>query len=181
MRQGERLGGSRVRKDDARIEAYATVDETNAVIGVARAAEPPPEVDALLALVQADLFVVGAELARDSEPTAESSTRLIDHADVRRLEQAIDAAQDKLPKLTGFVLPTGGRAAAALHQARTVCRRAERRVVAARAEHEARSEPVVYLNRLGDLLYVLALRCNQLQGVPEEPISGGSGGPARED
>jgi cob(I)alamin adenosyltransferase len=163
------LGGARVRKDDARVEAYGTVDETSALIGVARAAGPPPQVDEILASVQRDLIVLGAELACAGGADHLSGLAPVGEANIIRLEEAIDAAESELAPVTGFVLPAGTQAAAALHQARTVCRRAERRVVSAAQTHASRAEVLVYLNRLSDLLYVLARRCNHAAGLEEKP------------
>jgi cob(I)alamin adenosyltransferase len=162
------LGGTRVSKDDTRVDAYGTVDETNALIGVARAADPPAEVARTLKNVQQDLFAIGAELASGPAELEALRPKLVSAEDVRRLEQAIDALEQQLPTQTGFILPAGCSAAAALHQARTVCRRAERRTVAAGRHVAIRAELLVYLNRLGDLLHLLARRCNQAAGVPED-------------
>ena len=162
------LGGARVRKDDARIEACGAVDEVNAVIGLARAADPPTEVARILETVQRDLLALGAELATPPEQVESLGSTPIRAADVNRLEQAMDALERELPQPTGFVLPAGCRAAATLHQARTVCRRAERRVVGASQHHAIRADVLVYLNRLSDLLYLLARRSNLAAGTPEE-------------
>ncbi len=159
------FGGGRVRKDDARVESYGTVDELNAVIGVARAIGLGTLSEDVLGRVQIDLFALGAELA--CVPGKEEKlpmTRLV-AADAERLEQAIDAAEVGLPALTNFVLPGGSQQAAALHLARTVCRRAERGIIAL----DARSEITIYLNRLSDLLFVLARRENHDRKVADVP------------
>jgi cob(I)alamin adenosyltransferase len=163
------FGGARVGKDDPRVEAYGTVDELNATIGVARALEVSEGIDALLAQIQDDLFVVGAELASAPGKEDRLRMRLVDDEDVARLERAIDDAEEQLEPLKRFVLPGGDRGAAALHLARTVCRRAERRVLSARAESPIRDAIVVYLNRLSDLLFALARRQNQVAGVADVP------------
>ncbi|MEZ4220297.1 MAG: cob(I)yrinic acid a,c-diamide adenosyltransferase [Polyangiaceae bacterium] len=163
------FGGARVAKDDLRVEAYGTVDETNALLGVARATGLSPQVDEVLARVQTDLFVLGAELACAPGKADKLSMALLSAADAQRLEQAIDAAEAPLAPLTSFVLPGGSASAAALHHARTVCRRAERRVLAARREDGVRDELVIYLNRLSDLLFVLARRANHDTGVADVP------------
>lgn len=163
------FGGARVAKDDLRVEAYGTVDETNALLGVARATGLSPQVDEVLARVQTDLFVLGAELACAPGKADKLSMALLSAADAQRLEQAIDAAEAPLAPLTSFVLPGGSASAAALHHARTVCRRAERRVLAARREDGVRDELVIYLNRLSDLLFVLARRVNHDTGVADVP------------
>ncbi|MDW8250796.1 MAG: cob(I)yrinic acid a,c-diamide adenosyltransferase [Myxococcales bacterium] len=163
------FGGARVRKDDPRVEAYGTVDELNASIGVVRAAGVPPELDPLLGRLQEDLFVLGAELACVPGKEEKMKMRLLDNNDVARLEQAIDAAEVGLPPLRSFVLPGGTPAAAALHVARTVARRAERRALEAAAQEPVRSELLVYLNRLSDLLFTLARRANYLASVEDIP------------
>lgn len=163
------FGGERVDKDDARVDGYGTVDETNAAIGVARAAGLTVEIDAVLAAVQSDLFTLGAELACVPGHEARLKLALLGGPDIERLERAIDAAEEGLAPLTSFVLPGGTPGAAALHAARTACRRAERRVVALRRSSPVRDEVIVYLNRLSDLLFVLARRANHEAGVPDVP------------
>lgn len=152
------IGGSRVRKDDARVEACGTVDELNAGLGWVRAQSPGPDVDALLAVVQSDLFCLGADLA---DP---AGGQRIGPRQVAALEAAIDRYDAELAPLRSFVLPGGTATAAALHLARTVCRRAERRVVTFGAP-----AGVVYLNRLSDLLFVLARGANRAAGVADVP------------
>lgn len=163
------FGGPRVRKDSPRIEAYGTVDELNAVLGLARAEALPDEIDALLYRVQNELFDLGAELAT---PNAEErGLRSLGAAQIAVLEQAIDRGESQLAPLKQFILPGGNRGAALLHIARTVCRRAERRLItlANMPEEKLASEPVIYLNRLSDLLFVLARWTNQLAGVADVP------------
>jgi cob(I)alamin adenosyltransferase len=161
------FGGERVLKDDARVEAYGSVDEANACLGVARAAGLTPEVDAAVERIQAQLFVLGAELATPADHRSRLRMPLLDTAEVTGLEQDIDRLEEKLPALTSFVLPAGTAAASALHHARTVCRRAERRVVAVQEAAELRAELVVYLNRLSDLLFVMARHENHSAGVAD--------------
>jgi cob(I)alamin adenosyltransferase len=163
------FGGARVRKDDARVEAYGTVDETNATIGLARAAGLPASIDGVLEQVQADLFTLGAELACVPGKEANMKMTLLDAADAARLERAIDAAEEGLAPLQSFVLPGGTHAAAALHLARTVSRRAERRVLEAAELGPVRAELLVYLNRLSDLLFVLSRRANHAAEVADVP------------
>lgn len=156
--------GERRPKYDLRISAYGTVDETNAAIGVARlhlASEP--EVDAILARVQNDLFDLGADLAVPENPAKAGRERLrVADSQVERLEADIDQLNAALAPLTSFVLPGGAPAAAHLHLARTVCRRAERLVVelAARADERVNPAAIRYLNRLSDLLFVAARYVN---------------------
>jgi len=152
---------SRVRKTDARVCAYGDVDETNSAIGVARAQGLPAEFDGWLASVQNDLFDLGAELSMPGPPDPDGPPRLsITAAQVARLEQWCDTANDGLAPLTSFVLPAGTPAAAGLHLARTVCRRAERAVIALADREPVGPEAVRYLNRLSDLLFILARACN---------------------
>ncbi len=152
---------SRVRKTDARVCAYGDVDETNSAIGVARAQGLPAELDGWLAIIQNDLFDLGAELSVPGAPDPDGPPRLtITAAQVARLEQWCDTANDRLAPLTSFVLPAGTPAAAALHLARTVCRRAERAVIALADREPVGQEAVRYLNRLSDLLFILARACN---------------------
>lgn len=156
--------GPRVRKDHPRIEAYGTVDELNAVIGVALAERLPPEAHRILAEVQHWLFDVGAELATP-DPTV-SGTATLGKVEIERLERAIDHFEVGLAELRQFILPGGCRGAAQLHLARTICRRAERQLVTlSHTEGQSiRSEPLVFLNRLGDLLFVLARSVNAAAG-----------------
>lgn len=172
------FGGPRVRKNDPRVEAYGEVDELNAALGVVRALVEDPEIDAELGRVQAELFCVGAELATPHGAKARSAIPAVDAAWTARLEALIDVWQAELPPLTRFVLPGGTRTAAALHLARTVCRRAERRVVSLAAEEEVDARVLPYLNRLSDLLFVAARVANR-RARRDEPTwdpSRGSGG-----
>jgi cob(I)alamin adenosyltransferase len=159
------FGGLRVKKNDARVEAYGTVDELNATIGLARAHPLSEAVAQVLEAVQSDLFTLGAELAVAPGKEDKLRMRRIDGDDVARLERALDAMEAALEPLRSFILPGGTHGASALHLARTVCRRAERRVIAARDETPVRGELIVYLNRLSDLLFVLARRENHDVGV----------------
>ncbi len=151
--------GSRVSKTDPRIEAYADVDETNAALGVVLAlGDPPAPVARVLTTVQNDLFDLGADL---STPVAEDASRVtlrITQEYVARLESWCDEFNANLAALDSFILPGGTPAAALLHQARTVCRRAERRAWALVEREPTRTNPlsVTYLNRLSDLLFILA-------------------------
>ena len=162
------LGGGRVRKDDLRVEAYGAVDEANSVIGLCRATPGlPREVDDLLAGIQAELLHVGADLAAPEGERAGGIAR-VGAAEVEAIERQIDRVEAELPPLQHFILPAGHPAAAALHVARTVVRRAERRCVTL-AQHRGGSGPIVtYLNRLSDLLFVLARQVNVRLAVEEE-------------
>jgi cob(I)alamin adenosyltransferase len=162
------FGGGRVPKASARVEAYGTVDETNAFLGVARATGLQPAIDAIVAPIQEDLFTIGAELACVPGKEGKLSMMPIGPTDIARLEHAIDEADAACAPLKSFVLPGGTPQAAALHVARTVCRRAERRVLSLE-DAPARGDVVVYLNRLSDLLFALARWSNVLAGVPDVP------------
>jgi cob(I)alamin adenosyltransferase len=169
-------GGARTRKDDPRVEAYGTVDETNAAIGLARAAHLPREVDEVLAKTQSTLFDVGSVLATPAEKQASVPT--VDDADVLFLERAIDALEAGLPPLKTFVLPGGSEGAARLHVARTVCRRAERLVISM-SDHVPVAPVIVrWLNRLSDLLFVQARFTNAAAKVADVPWFGRPKGPA---
>jgi cob(I)alamin adenosyltransferase len=163
------FGGGRVEKDDPRVEAYGDVDELNAVIGVARAVELMPRIDDVLLPIQRDLFAIGALLATpDRTKMAQHLVKArIDDARIVELEQAIDAGEAELEPLTAFILPGGTPKAAALHVARTVCRRAERRVVRLNHDVELPTLAVIYLNRLSDLLFTLARVANRRAGATE--------------
>jgi cob(I)alamin adenosyltransferase len=158
---------SRVSKADARVDAYGEVDELNASLGVARAAVGAADLAEIIESIQRDLFAVGARLADPSSRIAERVTKAaVTGADIERLERAIDRFEVELPALRRFVLPGGSEAGARLHLARTVCRRAERRVVALGAG-AVEPDIVAYLNRLSDLLFVLARVVNHRAGAGE--------------
>lgn len=156
--------GTRVGKDDARVDAYGEVDELNAAIGAARAFVEDKAVDAILLGIQSDLFAVGAQLA---DPKYDSTQRKdktrITPEKVSEFEKCMDGYEGELPPLKGFILPCGTRGAALLHLARTVCRRAERKIVALQRTAKFDPRVVVYMNRLSDLLFVLA-RVENLRG-----------------
>jgi len=163
------FGGARVGKDDPRVEAYGTVDELNACLGVVRALGASTETDESLLQIQSDLFTLGAELA--CLPGKEQKLRMsvLGDADIARLEAWIDRCESSLEPLKNFVLPGGSTRAAELHRARTVCRRAERRTLSAGRSSPVRPEVVVYLNRLSDLLFVLARYENHQAGLSDIP------------
>jgi cob(I)alamin adenosyltransferase len=167
--QGETglVGGQRVSKSSPRVAAYGEVDELNAVLGVAAVEVREEPCAKLLAEVQRILFDLGAELA--TPPGSESSrgTPALGPEPSAALESAIDVLTAKLPALRHFILPGGSRAGAALHHARTVCRRAERAVVALSAAEPVNPQSIVYLNRLSDYLFVLARAMNHAAGAHE--------------
>ena len=159
-------GGDRRRKDDARVDAYGEVDELNAWLGLARASQLDPTLGDEIVIIQRDLFALGAQLADPGDKLAPRVVKaVIDDEHVARLEQLIDRLEAGLPPLRRFILAGGTSAGAALHVARTVCRRAERRIVGL----EPPVDPVLvrYVNRLSDLLFVLARAANHRAGISE--------------
>jgi cob(I)alamin adenosyltransferase len=160
------FGGTRVGKDDPRVAAYGDIDELNAHLGLARASASDAAMDAEIVRLQRDLFALGAQLA---DPTAQVGAKVskavVRDGDVERLEQVIDRLEAELPPLRNFILAGGSPCGAALHVARAVCRRAERGMVAL----DPPIEPVLlkYINRLSDLLFVLARTANQRAGAAE--------------
>jgi cob(I)alamin adenosyltransferase len=168
------LGPGRVSKSDPRVEAYGSVDELNAALGVARSLDAGQWVTAELGVIQSRLFSLGAELAATAAAPLANVDRIAD-ADVATLEQTIDRLEADLPQLRNFILPAGHVLAAQLHLARTVCRRAERRLVSLAAAAAVEPRLVHDLNRLADLLFVMARWCNHRAGVAEvEWRAGGS-------
>jgi cob(I)alamin adenosyltransferase len=158
---------TRVSKADARVDAYGEVDELNACLGAVRAALVDADLSAAVEQIQRELFAVGARLA---DPSSRIAARVVKaavtEADVQRLEATIDGLEAELPRLQRFILPGGAPHGAWLHLARTICRRAERRVIALGPEAV---EPIIvtYLNRLSDLLFVMARAANHRARVPE--------------
>jgi cob(I)alamin adenosyltransferase len=159
--------GGRLPKDALRIECYGTVDELNSVLGAARSFAPPSEIDAELAAIQNQLFHLGSDLCVPEAGKGEHPVPTIEARHVEALEALIDRANRDLPPLENFVLPGGAPAAAALHVARTVCRRAERLLVALRREEPVGEWTLPYLNRLSDALFVLARLANLRAGRPD--------------
>ena len=158
---------SRVSKADSRVDAYGEVDELNATLGAARAAGLDADLASAIATIQKELFAVGARLADPAKRIAGRVTKAaVQQADVERLEQTIDRLEGELEPLRRFILPGGAPSGALLHVSRTICRRAERRVVALGRDAV---EPIVivYLNRLSDLLFVMARAANRRAGVVE--------------
>ncbi len=158
------VGGKRVPKDCARLESYGTVDELNAHVGLLLTYVSESQDRECLISIQNRLFVVGAQLATEA-PNVPSS--VITDDDVTNLENNIDKASEGLPKWRGFTLPGGCREAAIAHVCRTVCRRAERRILTLNSEEEVDPQLIKYINRLSDYFYVLALRLNFLHGTEE--------------
>lgn len=167
------VGGKRVAKDNLRIEAYGTIDELNTIVGLARTfneeARPNPARERLgeiLKCLQNELFDLGSELATPSDAHYEGMFR-VSEADVKALERIMDECQKDLAPLSSFVLPGGGKVSAFLHQARTVCRRAERLVLKLTRDEEIGPWPVRYLNRLSDLFFVLSRWASKHAGEAE--------------
>lgn len=160
------FGGTRVPKSSARIEAYGTIDELNSVVGVAASYGLSEQGRIWVKNVQEDLFILGADLA--SPPDSKTRINRLDEAAIEFLEQAIDTMEETLPQLKNFILPGGSPQGAALHHARTVCRRAERATVACHQTEELSDLTIKYLNRLSDFLFVLARFENKQAGQPEE-------------
>ena len=172
------IGGTRVSKTDLRLEAYGTVDELNAQLGLlltyladptaTEAVAAAHAVDAeLLLRVQSCLFTVGASLATDTSKLPPRPTAIVTPEMVSELEQAIDRIDSQLPPLRLFILPGGGRAAAVAHVCRTVCRRAERRILALAEQADIAPELLAYVNRLSDYLFVLSRKLNVDEKIEE--------------
>ncbi len=160
------FGGGRTAKDDPRVAAYGDVDELNSAIGVARATAPTDLFDAELTAIQRDLFALGGHLATPNPAKVKAALEKAELSPERvtAFERAMDAAEAELPPLRAFVLPAGDAKAAALHLARTICRRAERSVVGLAHENEVPPLFLEYLNRLSDLLFTLARLANHRSG-----------------
>jgi len=159
------LVGGRVQKDDSRVEAYGTVDELNSTIGLAKSFSKDPKVSVILDKVQNDLFVVGAELATVTQKGSESR---VTGDDILWLEKESDGMEAELVPIKKFVLPNGSQVASALHVARSVCRRAERRIVSLSRKESVNPEIIRYVNRLSDTLFIMARYENQKLNVGEK-------------
>lgn len=161
------IGAGRVPKDSLRVEAYGSVDEANAALGVVRSVLDDEQLDEILARIQHALFDLGADLAAPLDSRASEKIARIDEDDVARLEGWIDALNDEPQPLRNFILPGGHPASAALQLARTVARRAERASVRLAHGESVNEQAVVYLNRLSDLLFVMARVVNSRSGIDE--------------
>jgi cob(I)alamin adenosyltransferase len=162
------LGAARVRKNALRVEAYGEVDELNASLGFTCAALSDREMVGLLVGIQRDLFAVGAQLADVRTRKAQAMEKAaLPEQKVADLEQTIDRIEEQLPPLKTFILQGGCEAGARMHLARTVCRRAERRIAALAEKEEVSPVILAYMNRLSDLLFVLARLVNHRAGTPE--------------
>lgn len=179
-RRGDRgetdlFGGGRVPKDDLRVSAYGDVDELNACIGVAAAATDDKDLRAFALKIQSSLFDLGSQLATPQPKTGRDQkfeVPGVDLAGVEELEREIDRLEEELAPLTSFILPGGTAGAAALHHARTVCRRAERAAVALDRAETLDPATIQYLNRLSDLLFTMARIANARAGVADIPWVG---------
>jgi cob(I)alamin adenosyltransferase len=161
------IGGSRVKKYDSRLEAYGTIDELNAVIGVLCSAKLPGDVVEILGNIQNKLFNIGSVLASDERGEAFTANLAITTENIKDLENAIDGYQNKLPELKHFILPGGDFISAQCHVARTVCRRAERRILEFAEQSKVQSEIIIYINRLSDLFFVLSRKLAFDNGIEE--------------
>ncbi len=168
------FGGQRVNKDHPRVKAYGSLDELSSALGLAAAFVRQRRVIGVLRSIQEDLFHLGAELASPEAPPC-----LLPEDRIEALERLIDRYDAKTPPLKRFILPGGGPAGAALHLARTICRRAERQVVALARQETVRPEVMIYLNRLSDLLFALARYVNWAEGRPETTWPPGERPPRR--
>jgi len=161
------IGGSRVKKYDIRLEAYGTVDELNSYIGVIRSLQTDDHADAILAKIQNILFVIGSNLASDESTGLIKKKLSCTEDDVLMLEKEMDQLFTVLPKLNNFILPGGCQASSFCHVARTVCRRAERRIVELSDKTEVESNLIKFINRLSDYLFVLSRKVSMDQKAPE--------------
>lgn len=160
-------GGSRVGKDSPRIAAYGTVDELNSQIGLALASGVNDDITASLRSIQNDLFHLGSDLCVPEEEKERRPVPSIEERHVAALESLMDELSEELPPLENFILPGGAPGAAQLHVARTICRRAERLVVALARRESVGPHTVRYLNRLSDALFVMARHENKRRGIPD--------------
>jgi cob(I)alamin adenosyltransferase len=159
------VGGTRISKGSPRVEAYGNVDELNSVLGLARAFLKDKEIDLILEEVQRDLFVAGADLASSGGATREVPR--ISKERVAEMEKTIDKFEGELVPLRAFILPGGGAAGSLLHYARTVARRAERRIVTLSKTEKVNEQVIPYMNRLSDLLFVVARVANHRENKAE--------------
>ncbi len=164
------FNGQRVEKFNPRVELYGTVDELNSVIGIACASKPGEPLLSDLCKVSKTLFSLGTDLATPRDPEPKFPVKRMDESSIDWLENKIDEYTAGLPKLTKFILPGGGRAAAHLHHARTICRRAERLAVKLSATQDIGSIPVKYLNRLSDYFFTAARFANKLEGLEDVTV-----------
>ncbi|MFV0592176.1 MAG: cob(I)yrinic acid a,c-diamide adenosyltransferase [Draconibacterium sp.] len=163
------VGGTRVKKYASRLEAYGTIDELNSVLGVIRSLDIPQEITELLIRIQNKLFNIGSRLASDEKGDEITFGLAVQKEDIEVLEKAIDQYQEELPELRNFILPGGELSVAQCHVARTICRRAERRIVEFSEQENVQPELIKYINRLSDYLFVLARYLGHKKGIDETP------------
>lgn len=161
------VGGTRVAKNSVRLEAYGTVDELNSYLGLIRSFGIAPELKEEIVGIQHILFAVGGNLATDTSLIQQKERLMVKEEDVEALEKSMDRMDAQLPPLTSFVLPGGEQASAFCHIARTVCRRAERRILDVKEQHEVDEWVLKYINRLSDYLFMLARKVAQDAGNDE--------------
>ena len=161
------IGGTRVKKYDIRLEAYGTIDELNSYIGLVRSLQTDQYADSVLEKIQQKLFVIGATLATDESSGKINELRSVSEADITKLEHEMDQMFTVLPKLNNFILPGGCQASSFCHIARTVCRRAERRIVELSEKTALDINLIKYINRLSDYLFVLSRKVSMDQKAPE--------------
>ncbi len=161
------VGGTRVKKYDLRLEAYGTIDELNSWIGLIRANELQNDENQYLIQIQNKLFNIGSRLASDKKGDEFTRSLSITNADINLIEETIDNLENGLPELTGFILPGGNVAVSQCHIARTVCRRAERRILEFSEQNPVQAEIIKYINRLSDFLFVLSRKLAADQGIDE--------------
>jgi len=163
------VGGSRVKKYDARLEAYGTIDELNSVLGLIRGYDIPDDIKNLLIEIQNKLFNIGSRLASDERGDEFTVSLAIKEESIGCLEEAIDDFEQDLPALSSFILPGGDVVVGQCHVARTICRRAERRIVEFAEQDKVQVEIVKYVNRLSDFLFVLARKMASISDIQETP------------
>ncbi len=163
------VGGTRLNKYNIRLEAYGTVDELNTALGVVRSCEIPSDLKEKIKEVQNKLFNIGSRLASDEKGDAFTSQLSITAKHLEFLENSIDELEEELPELTRFILPGGNLASAHCQVARTICRRAERRILEFSVHQPVQSEIIYYMNRLSDFLFVLARKLSVIGGIEDEP------------
>jgi cob(I)alamin adenosyltransferase len=161
------IGGSRVKKHNIRLESYGTIDELNSYIGVIRSMQTDQHADQILEVIQNKLFVIGANLATDESISLIKKQLPCKKADIELLEKEMDRMNNDLPELRNFILPGGSQAASFCHVARTVCRRAERKIVELAENAEVDANLIKFINRLSDYLFVLSRKINLDQKTPE--------------
>jgi cob(I)alamin adenosyltransferase len=161
------IGGSRVKKYNIRLEAYGTIDELNSYIGLIRSMQTNDHADGILGIIQNKLFVIGAHLATEDSITLIKKQMPVVKPDIELLEQEMDRMNSELPELRNFILPGGCQASSFCHVARTVCRRAERRIVELSEKNEVAPNLIKFINRLSDYLFVLSRKVSLDQKAPE--------------